>query len=52
MCRLGTVDPEILLKQILSADQLILLKDYVQASPKHREMVREMASTYARLDGK
>jgi len=48
----GTADPEILLTQLLSADQLILLKNYAKASPKHREMVREMASTYARLDGK
>ena len=48
----GAMDPEILLKQVLSSDQLILLKDYMQASPKHQEMVREMASTYARMDSK
>jgi transcriptional regulator with XRE-family HTH domain len=48
----GTVDPEILLKQVLSSDQMILLKDYIRASPKHREMVREMASSYARMDSK
>lgn len=48
----GAVDPEILLKQVLSADQMILLRDYAQASPKHQEMVREMATAYARMDSK
>ncbi len=46
----GAIDPELLLKQMLSADQMILLRDYACASPKHQETVREMASMYARMD--
>lgn len=43
-------DQRNLMSQLLPADQIKLLKDYMQLSPKHQEALREMAAAYVKLE--
>jgi len=44
------LDQRGLLNQILPADQIKLLNDYMQLSPKRQEMLRDTAAGFAKLE--